>query len=52
VPRVSFEPAIAADAEALVAIRIAAMRESLERHGFECLETTQWDVFYRCPPRG
>lgn len=32
-PRVAFEPATAADAEALVAIRIAAMRESLERVG-------------------
>lgn len=31
--RVSFEPALAADAEGLVAIRIAAMRESLERLG-------------------
>ena len=31
--RVSFEAAHAADAEALVAIRIAAMRESLERLG-------------------
>jgi len=33
VPRVTFEPAVAADAEALVAIRIAAMRESLVRLG-------------------
>lgn len=32
-PRVTFEPAAADDAEALVAIRIAAMRESLERLG-------------------
>ena len=32
-PPIRFEPAIAADAEALVAIRIAAMRESLERLG-------------------
>jgi GNAT superfamily N-acetyltransferase len=32
-PRVTFEPAVAADAEALVALRIAAMRESLERIG-------------------
>ena len=32
-PAVSFEPALAADAEGLVAIRIAAMRESLERIG-------------------
>ena len=32
-PLVSFEPAIAADAEALVAMRIGAMRESLERVG-------------------
>ena len=32
-PRVTFEPVAAADAEALVAIRIAAMRESLERVG-------------------
>jgi len=31
--RVTFEPAMADDAEALVAIRIAAMRESLERLG-------------------
>ena len=30
---VAFEPAVAADAESLVAIRIAAMRESLERIG-------------------
>jgi ribosomal protein S18 acetylase RimI-like enzyme len=30
---VAFEPAVAADAEALVAIRVAAMRESLERVG-------------------
>lgn len=30
---VSFEPALATDAEGLVAIRIAAMRESLERIG-------------------
>jgi len=32
-PVVSFEPALATDADALVAIRIAAMRESLERLG-------------------
>ena len=32
-PRVTFEPTVADDAEALVAIRIAAMRESLERLG-------------------
>ena len=31
--RVSLEPAVAADAEALAAIRVAAMRESLERIG-------------------
>ena len=30
---VAFEPAVAADAESLVAVRIAAMRESLERIG-------------------
>jgi GNAT superfamily N-acetyltransferase len=32
-PRVSLEPAVPGDFEALVAIRIAAMRESLERIG-------------------
>jgi len=32
-PHVTFEPATEADAESLVAIRIAAMRESLERLG-------------------
>ncbi len=32
-PLVTFEPASADDAEALVTIRIAAMRESLERIG-------------------
>ena len=32
-PRVTFEPVVRDDAEALVALRIAAMRESLERIG-------------------
>lgn len=32
-PTVSYEPAIAADLDALVALRIEAMRESLERIG-------------------
>ncbi len=46
----------AADARRLP-VRVGALRESAaqrfyERHGFECLETTQWDVLYRRPPRG
>ena len=49
---------VLADADARgLRVRVGALRESAanrfyERHGFECVETTQWDVLYRRPPRG
>jgi GNAT superfamily N-acetyltransferase len=49
---------VLADADARgLPVRVGALRESAanrfyERHGFECVETTQWDVLYRRPPRG
>jgi GNAT superfamily N-acetyltransferase len=49
---------ILADADARrLPVRVSALRESAanrfyERHGFECVETTPWDVLYRRPPHG
>jgi len=46
---VAFEPVVRDDAEALVALRIAAMSESRERFALE--SRVEWDSFYVHRPR-